>query len=278
MRSNPRLALGLAGAVVTTIMISSASAACTREALLAAATKYIAAQEEGKLNFATLPPAANLGYKENNAALDIKKGLLARPVKIDYHRATADSVQCASYTEWVATTGPAPFVVGTQITHNPQDMSVVLIDTIAASTGSLFFNASQTLAHLKAEDWSPLPPEKRPTRELLRGTIDGYLDMWTNATAIDAIPWGTPCQRVEGSRLVTPCTAGAPRGGSNRTISMRRYVIDEVMGSGNALCDFTAMGHIPDSHEVRIESGKVRYVHTITLSMNGTGGPVPLTA
>jgi len=277
MGSTTRFGVALAGLAAMMAFVPTTSAACTREALLAAATKYIAAQEEGKLSLAALPAAANLGYKENNAAVDIKKGLLARPVKVDYHRSTADSVQCASYTEWVAA-GATPVVVGTQITHNPQDMSVVLIDSVAASTGSLFFNASQTLAYLKAEDWSPLPAEKRPSRELLRSAIDSYLDMWTNATAIDAIPWGTPCQRVEGSRLVTPCTAGAPRGGSNRTISMRRYVIDEVMGSGNALCDFTAMGHIPDSHEVRIESGKVRYVHTITLSMNGTGGPPLLTA
>jgi hypothetical protein len=29
---------------------------------------------------------------------------------------------------------------------------------------------------------------------------DGYLDMWTDKNAADSIPWGTECERVEGSR------------------------------------------------------------------------------
>ncbi|KAK1749753.1 hypothetical protein QBC47DRAFT_439774 [Echria macrotheca] len=245
--------------------VPHAVAACSRESLLAAAEKYVELQASGKLDLTTLSAAATVAYKENNANHDIKTGVLSQGLKVSYNRSTADPVACASYTELVALT-PKPYVIATQITHNATDMSVTLIDTIAATTGALRFDAATTLKYFQAEDWSTLPAEKRPSRELLRNTIDAYLDMWTNATAIDAIPFGTPCERVEGSARVSPCTGGAPRGGSKQPNNMRRYVIDEVVGSADVLCQFSAVGAIPDSHEVRIEGGKVRYVHTITLS------------
>jgi hypothetical protein len=51
---------------------------------------------------------------------------------------------------------------------------------------------------------------------------------------------------------------------------MRRYVIDEVMGSVDVLCQFDSLGAWPDSHEIRIVDGKVKYVHTVTV-MRGVG-------
>ena len=262
MQMSFRFGLQFLGILTLTPFIN---AECTRQALLAAAEKYVDAQVKGTVDLSSLPAPANVGYKENNVNRNIKSGVLANALKVEYHRSTADTVLCASYTELVATT-PKPYVIGTQILHNATDMSVTLIDTIAATTGALRFDAIKTLEYFRAESWPALTTDKQPSRQLLRATIDAYLDMWTNATAIDAIPWGTPCERVEGAAHVTPCTAGAPRGGSKTPNSMRRYVIDEVFGSANVLCSFSAIGNIPDSHEVRIESGKVRYVHTITLS------------
>jgi hypothetical protein len=43
-----------------------------------------------------------------------------------------------------------------------------------------------------------------------------------------------------------------------------RYVIDEVQGSVDVLCQFDSLGMMPDSHEIRVIDGKVKYVHTIT--------------
>ena len=42
----------------------------------------------------------------------------------------------------------------------------------------------------------------------------------------------------------------------------RRYVIDETIGAVDVFIDFAS---VPDSHEFRIEKGKIRYVHTITV-------------
>jgi hypothetical protein len=67
-----------------------------------------------------------------------------------------------------------------------------------------------------------------------------------------------------------PCGKSLPRGGSAKQNGMRRYVIDEVMGSVDVLCQFDSLGAWPDSHEIRVVDGKVKYVHTVTV-MRGVG-------
>ncbi|KAF2204136.1 hypothetical protein GQ43DRAFT_201061 [Delitschia confertaspora ATCC 74209] len=245
--------------------ISSVSAECTRDSLLAAANSYIRAQTAGKLDSLSLA-TEGFTYQENNKIIDIKKGVINTPLKIDLNRSTADTVACASYTMLISTSGSKPYVLATQLTHkNDNTSSITMIDTIAATTGSLFFNAAQTLTYIRAENWTTLSESRRPSRDLLKKVGDAYLDMWTDAKAADTIPWGTDCERVEGSRLTKPCGGQLPRGGSAKNNGMRRYVIDETVGSVDVLCAFNSLGDMPDSHEIRVEDGKVKYVHTITV-------------
>ncbi|KAK7740631.1 H/ACA snoRNP pseudouridylase subunit [Diatrype stigma] len=248
-----------------------ANAECTREGLLAAAASYLTAQRTGSID--GLPLAAGAGanftYRENNAAADIDSGssMLAQALAIDLNRTSADVEACASYTLIISSSGATPYVIGTQIRH-PADndtSQIASIDTIAATAGDLFFDAARTLALVEAEDWGELAEADRPAREELRRIGDAYLDMWTDAGAADSIPWGTDCERVEGSALTRPCGATLPRGGSATPNGNRRYVIDEVLGSVDVLCSFDSLGDMPDSHEVRVEAGKVKYVHTITV-------------
>jgi hypothetical protein len=141
-----------------------------------------------------------------------------------------------------------------------------MIDTIAATTGDLFFDAKKTLGYIQAEDWTTIANSSaRPSRDVLQKAGDAYLDMWTDAKAADTIPWGTDCERVEGSALTRPCGGSLPHGGSAKKNGMRRYVIDESIGSVDVLCQFDSLGPWPDSHEIRIVNGKVKYVHTITV-------------
>lgn len=76
---------------------------------------------------------------------------------------------------------------------------------------------------------------------------------------------GADCKRVEGSQYTRPCGGQLPRGGSSKRNGNRRYVIDEAMGSVDVLCSFDALGNLPDSHEIRVEDGEVKYVHTLTV-------------
>lgn len=247
------------------LSFSSVSAECTRAGLLAAANTYITAQTSGKLNGLALT-TRNFTYQENNKAADIKTGVLNTPLKIDLNRSSADTVACASYTMLISSTGSKPYVLATQIRHTGNDTTTIAsIDTIAATTGSLFFNASKTLSYIQKEDWSTLATANQSSRALLKAVGDAYLDMWTNTTAADTIPWGTDCERVEGSMLTKPCGASLPHGGSTKPNGMRRYVIDETVGSVDVLCAFDSLGDYPDSHEIRLEAGKVKYVHTVTV-------------
>lgn len=99
-----------------------------------------------------------------------------------------------------------------------------MIDTIAATSGDLFFNATKTLGYIKAEDWSHInSTASRPSRELLKKVGDAYLDMWTDSKAADTIPWGSQCERVEGSSYTNPCGQSLPHGGSTKVNGNRRY-------------------------------------------------------
>lgn len=237
---------------------------CTRDVLIAAADLYVAAQTAGSLGDLQRLLTADYKYEENNKASTVKAGVISQALKISHRKTTADTVACASFTELVATT-PKPYVIGTQLRHTADGANITLIDTIAATTGSLSFNAAKTLGYIQKEDWPTIDASKRDSRAVLQKAADDYLDMWTNASSYNQVPWGTPCERIEGSALNSPCTVGCPKGGYTNRISMRRYVIDETLGSCDVLCNFAAVGGVADSHEFRLENGKLRFVHTITL-------------
>ncbi|KAE8443227.1 hypothetical protein EG329_002095 [Mollisiaceae sp. DMI_Dod_QoI] len=194
---------------------------CTRDTLIAAADLLVAAQTAGSLRDLQALLTSDYKYQENNKASDVKTGVLGTALKIAHRKTTADTVACASYTELVATT-PKPYVIGTQLRHTADGANITLIDTIAATTGALSFNAAKTLGYIEKEAWTTIDAAKRDSRTVIQAAGDAYLDMWSNSSAYNAVPWGTPCERVEGSSLNSPCTAGAPRGGSTQRNSMRR--------------------------------------------------------
>lgn len=205
-----------------TLLAPLTTSLCTREALLSAAQTYITAQKTGNTTALKLTP--NFKYQQNNKERALSAGLLSTPQTLSLVRSTADTVACATYTMWISTSSSKPYVVGTQIRHDGNDTSTIsLIDTIAATTGDLFFDAGKTLGYVQKEDWSPInSTAAMPSRELLRMVGDAYLDMWTDATAADKIPWGTECERVEGSQYTNPCGKSLPHGGSKKKNGMRR--------------------------------------------------------
>lgn len=242
-------------------------AACNRADLLAAASEFVSAVSTGKLTSLSL--STNFTYQENNKPATLATTpVFAQPLKIDLSRSTADTVACASYTLIIAASGSKPYVLATQLRHANSDdgtSAITLVDMIAATKGSLFFDATKTLGYVRNQSWADIPETERPGRDLLKRVGDAYLDMWTDKAAADSIPWGADCERVEGSQYTRPCGAQLPRGGSQRNNGNRRYVIDEVVGSVDVLCSFDALGSLPDSHEIRVEDGKVKYVHTVTV-------------
>ena len=244
---------------------------CNRSALIEAANAYIASQTTGQLTAIQGFLASNWTYQENNKEVDVKTGVLSKSLKIDHQRTNVDITTCATYSEIISAADAAnQYVIGTQI-HHDENMRIILIDTIASTKNSWLFDAKKTLQYVQQEKWDIIPEGKRDGRAAIQAAGDAYLDMWSNATAANAVPWGTPCVRLEGSAYTgtgksdDSCKPGIPSNHNQAPNTHRRYVIDESMGSVSIFCVWEHMMMAADSHEFRLEGGKLRYVHTMTV-------------
>jgi hypothetical protein len=266
------------GTALLTPALSQAEVSCTRGGLQQAVDLYIAAQTKGDVS--GLPLAKGVGYWENTAVADMKSGLISKPMKIDHQRSFLDTDTCQSITEVIVTDKTAPYVFSARLRVNHD--KIVELEILWTTTGYWLFSADDYLKYSAAENWDPIPADKRSSRGTLVAAANAYLDAFLEKR-IDLVPWGFPCVRVEGGRGYTgkgspsdSCELGVPAG---VTIANRRFVVDEVLGTVSVYCTFGAAGPgggsgAPDSHLFRVENGKLRYVHTLThlLQANYRGG------
>jgi hypothetical protein len=247
-------------ALAASLFSASGAALCSRETLVEATNKLLAAQTAGKPD--SLGPLAGVGYLEQFKTADITKGILATPLKLDFNRSLIDSTQCATYTEMIAATQAHPYVVGTQMHFTPEG-KLTNLSSLVTDKGDWLFNATGTLYWASREKWDVIPEDQRDTRAAIQAAADAYADIFNDKNV--KVPWGTPCARLEGGSYTgsgSPsdrCDVGIPNGVK---LVNRRYVIDETIGSVDVFIDFASL---PDSHEFRVEKGKLRYVHTITV-------------
>jgi hypothetical protein len=267
-RAALKLSLILAGAAFAT----SAQAQCKRETLEKLADTYVKAQTAGKPSL--LPLAKDASYAENDHAMDIGKGVLAGALKVDFTRSFHDTTQCASFTELVSATSAHPYVIHTRI-EATKDGKIARMESVVSDEGDWMFGAAEHLAVTRTQDWGEIPAGKRDTRAVLQAAADAYLDNWGDPAL--PVPHGTPCARLEG-RINTgaknpagnTCDMGAfPQ---KLKVGHRRYVIDETVGAVSIFHDFPWLdaGLPPDqgtpaSQMFRVEGGKTRYIHEVTV-------------
>jgi hypothetical protein len=259
------LSLLLIGLVFATAIAQDP--ACTRAQLQEVADSYVAAQTSG--NYTAIKSLSEtIEYNENDKKTAIASGIFSHPLKIDSSRHLLDTVACATYTEVIVTDASHPYVIGVQIRLTGG--KVTKIESLVTDAGDWLFNAANTLRYAKGEDWSEIPEAQRNTRETIRAAGDAYCDVFMDNKV--QVPWGTPCNRLEGGNYTgrnqptDSCNVGVPSGMS---LSNRRYVVDEVMGSVDIFLNFGGLGGpggAPDSHQFRILNGKIRYVHTMTVT------------
>ena len=268
---------------------ANASAACKRETLQKLTDNYVKAQTAGKSSLVPLDKGAT--YGENDQAMDIAKGVLSGPLKIDFTRSFYDTTQCATFTEVIAATDPHPYVIHTRMEATPNGKKVSKMESIVTDAGDWVFGAAEHLAVTQKEKWDEIPKDKRDTREAIQAAADAYLNNWGNPTL--PVPHGTPCSRLEG-RISTAarnpegqtCTMGAFPEKLN--VTHRRYVIDETLGAVDIFHNFPWLDAgipkdpgTPASQMFRVEGGKNRYIHEVTVcTTNGCGrgrpaGPPP---
>lgn len=257
-----RVTQWIAGAILLVAPAASfAQIACTREGLQAATDLYLAAQTKGDPS--GLPLAKGLAYIENMEVVDIKTGVIQKPMKIDFHRTLIDQPECQSFTEIIVTDKANPYVLGTRVRVNHD--KIAEIESMVTKPGDWLFNVDNYMKWSPNEKWGTIPAAARDTRDTLVAAANAYLDAFLEQKT-DLVPWGYPCNRTEGGLRTgkeqpdDSCSVGVPAGVN---IVARRFVVDETIGAVVAFCNF-GVGGLPDSHLFRVEKGKLRYVHTLT--------------
>lgn len=251
---------------------SNASAACNRAMLQKLTATYVKAQTDGKASL--LPLAKDGAYSENDEAMAIGKGVLAGPLKVDFTRSFHDTTQCATFTEVIAATNPHPYVIHTRM-EVTKDGKVAKMESVVTDEGDWMFGAPEHLAVTRVEAWGEIPTDKRDRRAVIQAAADAYLDNWGAPDL--PVPHGTPCYRLEG-RINTStknptgntCDMGAfPQ---KLKVGHRRYVIDETIGAVSIFHNFPWLDAgipvdpgTPASQMFRIEGGKNRYIHEVTV-------------
>src|SRR5215831_1623657 len=259
-------------AVAGLAFASNARAECTRETLQKLADTYVKAQTAG--NATMLPLAAGSSYAENDKAMDIAKGVLAGPLKVDFTRSFHDTTQCATFTELVSASDPRPFVIHTRMEATEKGQ-VKKMESVVTHEGDWAFGATEHLATTRSEKWDEIPKDKRDTRAAIQAAADAYLDNWGNPEI--QVPHGTPCARLEGSAYTgtrdpsaQACTMGKFPQPLN--VTHRRYVIDENFGFVVIFHNFPFLDAglprdpgTPSGQMFRVEGGKNRYIHELTV-------------
>ena len=134
--------------------------ACTRNGLQAATDLYLEAQ--GKGDPAGMPLAQGLAYIENMQAVDIKSGVIQKPLKIDFHRTLIDQSTCQTFTETIVTDKSHPYVIGTRLRVNHD--KIAEIESLVTQEGDWLFNADNYFKWVPGEDWGAIPAAQRDTR------------------------------------------------------------------------------------------------------------------
>jgi hypothetical protein len=203
-------------------------------------------------------------YSENFNSVRLKAGIHSKPIKVSLDRSLLDTTACATYTEIMAPENSPPMVIGTQVRYSGGKISKMETLFNTKENGWLA-DPVVTFQYASKEKRDIIPKAARDSRATIQAVADAYFNKFSNASVV--IPHLTPCERLEGKMLVKPdCTAGI-RSSATMKMTNRRYVIDEDFGTVSVFLNFG--GGMPDNHEFRVEGGKLRYVHAITVAKGG---------
>lgn len=259
-------------ALVLNLTAATAVPDCSRAQLAEAVELYVDAQQNGapsRMRLADQP-----GYIENGDSVDLATGIISKAQNIDFHRSLLDEKTCETFTEVIITDPRHPYVLGTRLALSGG--KVKEIETLVTDQDDWLFSANNYLKYSPAENWGLIPAGQRSSRKDLIAAANAYLDLFMKPDT--KVPWGVPCARLEGGIYTAKglpedhCNIGIPK---NVPVIDRRFIVDETIGSVVALVLF-GNNRLPDSHLFRLEKGKYRYIHTLTMCKTfNCGFPVP---
>jgi hypothetical protein len=156
-----------------------------------------------------------------------------------------------------------PYVIGSNL--RLAKGKIVAIESLVSDQDDWLFDADNVLKISPTENWGVIDKNARDRRATLLAAANAYFDVFKDNSV--KVPWGTPCNRLEGGLRTgkgapdDSCNVGVPSG---MDIHDRHFVVDEEIGSVVGLNRF-GENDLPDSHLFRVEAGKIRYAHTITI-------------
>jgi hypothetical protein len=244
---------------------------CSRSILQAAADKYVEALKKGDPS--VMPLASQVIYIERRKEVPLGQGIWKTPVVVDFYRTLVDVDICETFTEVISANNKPQYVSGTRL--KVIGGKITEIESLVSNKDDWLFDADNYLKYSSTENWNIIPPDKRSDRSTLVRVASDYFDIFTDYSSFSKVPWGIPCVRIEGGAYTNPnndpkpsCTAGVPEGGGV-PMTNRRYIVDLDMGAVVGQIDFGGAKGLWDAHTFRLENGKLRYVHVITLCPNG---------
>ena len=244
------------------ILSLDSCAGCTGEALQAAIDSYIAAQTAGDPTKMSL--ATDVKVVENRKNISLAQSIVSKALVIDFHLSIFDVDSCRTFTEVIVANNHS-YVIGTRLRVN--EGTITKIDAIVTDTNNgWLYSAADYLKYAKRQDWYILPLNERSTRQALVDAGSAYFLLFKGVT--EGIPWGAPCERLEGGALFTnPNNNNADNCkttiSGNLDILNKDYVVDVNMGTVHVFCTFGAT--MPDSHLFRLVNGTYRYIHTLSV-------------
>ena len=266
------LLCSLASVRAEAAVLITAATGCTRASLQQAVDKYLDALKKGTPSL--MPLASQAKYVENSKEVPFGQGIWQAPLAVDFHRSFYDTEICESFTEIIHTSSSHPYVLGTRL--KAPDNKITEIESLVTDKDDWLFNAGNYLKYSSQEKWDILSPAARSDRQTLIKTANAYFDFFSDRNS--QVPFGIPCARLEGGAYTNPklepnasCTGGPPLEGTLKIVN-RRFVVDLDMGTVVGLVDFGAEKGWPDSHIFRMENGKLRYVHTLTVCITPNCG------
>lgn len=260
-----------------TIPLTAAKTGCTRANLQKKVDKYLNALKKGTPF--RMPLASGAKYIENRKEIPFGQGIWQTALHIDFHRSLLDVDSCETFTEIISANTSHPYVLGTRLKIAGKKISEV--EALVTGKNDWLFNADNYLKYSSQEKWDILPAAQRTDRETLIKVANAYFDVFSDRSASSRVPWNIPCARLEGGAYTNPkgdpkatCTGGPPLEGTLK-ITNRRFIVDLDMGTVVGMVDFGEKNGWPDTHTFRLENGKLRYVHTLTVCPNGCTLPAP---
>jgi hypothetical protein len=233
---------------------------CLRADLQASVDAYLAAQKNGQP--AALPMASAAKYVENTADASLDKSIVKSALKIDFSRSLLDTTICETFTEVIVTDKTHPYVLG--VRTKVANKKISELETLVTDADDWLFNADNYLKYSPGENWAPIPAASRDTRQTLIAAATAYFDVMDDNNV--KVPWGTPCNRLEGGirtgrgQADDSCNVGVPSG---MKLTNRRFIADPEIGAVVGFIRWPS--GVPDSHMFRVENGKLRFVHSLTV-------------